>query len=595
MCGIIAYKGGKDGVGVVLDGLRRLEYRGYDSWGIAVVDDTIRTMKQTGKIGEVQRSQLSSLGEARRTAIGHSRWATTGAVTEYNAHPHCSNDGRIAIVHNGIVENFHELKSELLGSGYSFASETDSEVIANLIQDCRREGTLVEAVREAFQRLEGRNAVVVLDRETQDLIGIRSGSPLIVGLGEREYFLASDVPAFLEHTRQVNYLDDQQMVVISEAADGHQSVSYYDVRSGQPIMRRLVTIEWSAEQAEKGEYPHFMIKEIMEQKDTLRRAVEQDVNDIEETADMIKKARGTFLVGCGTSGKVCHVGEYFFNAIARRHTNFVSGSEFSNYTSFLNENSLLLVASQSGETADVLEAMEEGKKKAVKIVSLVNVRGSSIMRQSDKSILINAGPEQAVASTKATTAQLSIMALLAYACAGKINEGRLRLVELAGQVNDMLNPRYDQHIKALAERIKDVSDIYIIGRGVNYPLALECAIKLQEVTYIHGEGFAGGELKHGPLALIKPGVPVIALVGEDQNKKSILTNAQEVKARGGFVIGISPEQQPVFDVWIRVPDVGILSPIVNIIPVQMLAYHLGVLRGNNPDKPRNLAKSVTVK
>lgn len=595
MCGIIAYKGGKDGVSIVLDGLRRLEYRGYDSWGIAVADEQIRTMKKVGRIGEVTRDSLADLGDGRRTAIGHSRWATTGAVTDYNAHPHSSNDGRLAIVHNGIVENFNELKSELLSKGYTFASETDSEVIANLIQEYRRAHPLPEAVRAAFLRLHGRNAVVVLDRETQDLIGVRAGSPLIVGLGEREYFLASDVPAFLEHTRQVNYLDDQQMVVISEGAYGRQSVSYFDARSGQPIIRRLVTIEWSAEQAEKGDYPHFMIKEIMEQKDTLRRAVEQDVNEIQETADMIKKARGTFLVGCGTSGKVCHVGEYFFNAIAHRHTNFVCGSEFNNFTTFLNENSLLLTASQSGETADVLEAMEEGKKKGVKIVSLVNVRGSTIMRQSDKTILINAGPEQAVASTKATTAQLSIMALLAYACAGKLNEGRLRLVELAGQVNDLLNPRYDQHIEALAERIKDVNDIYIIGRGVNYPLALECAIKLQEVSYIHGEGFAGGELKHGPLALIKSGVPVIALVGEDANKQSILTNAQEVKARGGYVIGIAPQREPVFDYWLRVPDVGLLSPIVNIIPVQMLAYHLGVLRGNNPDKPRNLAKSVTVK
>lgn len=595
MCGIIAYKGAKDGVSVVLDGLRRLEYRGYDSWGIAVAAGPIQTVKQIGKIGEVERSQLNELGEGRRTAIGHSRWATTGAVTLYNAHPHSSNDGSLALVHNGIVENFHELRSELLSKGYSFASETDSEVIANLIQDSRRVLPLSEAVRAAFNRLEGRNAIVVLDQASQDLIGVRSGSPLIVGLGEREFFLASDVPAFLDHTRQVNYLDDQQMVVISEDATGRQSVSYFDARNGQPIMRRLVTIEWSAEQAEKGEYPHFMIKEIMEQKDTLRRAVEQDIAEIEETAAIIKKARGTFFVGCGTSGKVCHVGEYFFNAIAKRHTNFVCGSEFSNYTPFLNEQSLLLVASQSGETADVLEAMEESKKKGVKIVSLVNVRGSSIMRYSDKSILINAGPEQAVASTKATTAQLSIMALLAYACAGKLNEGRLRLVELAGQVNDLLNPRYDEHIATLAGLIKDVSDIYIIGRGVNYPLALECAIKLQEVSYIHGEGFAGGELKHGPLALIKPGVPVIALVGEDQNKKAILSNAQEVKARGGYVIGIAPEHHPVFDYWLRVPDVGLLSPIVNIIPVQILAYYLSVLRGNNPDKPRNLAKSVTVK
>ncbi len=593
MCGIIAYKrrgqGTKNGVQVALDGLHRLEYRGYDSWGIAVPGERIMVVKQIGKVGEVDMEQLQSLGEQQPVAIGHSRWATTGAVTNYNAHPHVSNDGRLAIVHNGIVENFIALKSDLLSKGFTFASETDSEVIVNLIELLRRDLPLIDAVREAFLRLHGRNAIVVMDRESQAIIGVRFGSPMIVGVGDGEFYIASDVPAFLEHTREVNYLDDNQMVVIEDG------LRYFDVKTGVPIERRTVTIEWSAEQAEKGEYPYFMIKEIMEQKDTIRRAVEQDVDEIQATADIIKKARGTFLVGCGTSGKVCHVAEYFFNEIAHRHTNFVVGSEFNNFTSFLNENSLMIVASQSGETADVLEAMERAKAKGVKIISLVNVRGSSILRQSDKSILINAGPEQAVASTKATTGQLAIMALLAYAAAGKLNQGRLRLVEMCGQINEWLNPRYNAHILALAEQIQSVSDIYIIGRGVNYPLALECAIKLQEVSYIHGEGFAGGELKHGPLALIKKGTPVIALVAEDQNKEAILTNAREVKARGGFVIGVSPEKQEVFDYWLKVPNADILSPIVNIIPVQMLAYHLGVLRGNNPDKPRNLAKSVTVK
>lgn len=593
MCGIIAYKrktkDGKHGVKVVLDGLHKLEYRGYDSWGIAVPGSRINVVKQVGKVGEATMEHLKSLGESQPVAIGHSRWATTGAVTQYNAHPHVCNDGRLAIVHNGIVENFIALKSDLLSKGFTFASETDSEVIANLIELFRRDMPLVDAVREAFMRLHGRNAVVVMDKESGVIIGVRYGSPMIVGIGEGEYFIASDVPAFLEHTRQVNYLDDYQMVVID------QDLRYFDVKTGAPIERRTLTIEWSAEQAEKGEYPYFMIKEIMEQKDTIRRAVEQDMVEIQEAADIIKKSRGAFLVGCGTSGKVCHVAEYFFNEIAHRHTNFVIGSEFNNYTSFLNEHSLMIVASQSGETADVLEAMEHAKAKKVKIISLVNVRGSSIMRQSDKSILINAGPEQAVASTKATTGQLAIMALLAHASAGKLNEGRVRLVELSGQVNEWLNPRYNEHILKLAQQIQGVSDIYIIGRGVNFPLALECAIKLQEVSYIHGEGFAGGELKHGPLALIKKGSPVIALVANDQNREAILTNAREVKARGGFVIGVSPDNHDVFDYWLKVPNVDILSPIVNIIPVQMLAYHLGVLRGNNPDKPRNLAKSVTVK
>lgn len=571
-----------------MEGLHRLEYRGYDSWGIAVAADEINVVKKVGKVGEVKAEDIAGLGE-QSSAIGHSRWATTGGVTDFNAHPHVSNDGSLVLVHNGIVENFRQLKSALLEKGFSFASETDSEVIVNLIQDMRAELPLHEAVRQAFLRLEGRNAVVVMDRESKEVIGVRFGSPLIVGIGDGEYFLASDVPAFLKHTREVNYLDDNQMVVV----DG--TLQYFDVKSGEPIERRTLTIDWSAEQAEKGEYPHFMIKEIMEQKDSIRRAVEQDIEDLEEAAEMIRKSRGAFLSGCGTAGKVCHVGEYFFNSIAKRHTNFVISSEFVNYTPFLNENSLMIVVSQSGETADVLEAMEQAKEKNVKILSLVNVRGSSIMRASDKTLLVNAGPEQAVASTKATTAQMSLMALLAFAAAGRLQEGRLRLVQLAGQVNEWLNPRYEEHITNLAEKIQDTSDIYIIGRGANYPLALECAIKLQEVSYIHGEGFAGGELKHGPLALIKEGTPVITLVADDKNKAAILSNAQEVKSRGGYIIGVSPTDEEVFDYWLRVPNEGDLSPIVNIIPVQMLAYHLGVLRGNNPDKPRNLAKSVTVK
>lgn len=588
MCGIIAYKGGKNASHLVLDGLHRLEYRGYDSWGIAVARDQVKIKKHVGKVGEVSIDDLTELGDAG-LGIGHSRWATTGRVTQDNAHPHQSNNERIVLVHNGIVENYRELKADLVEKGFSFVSETDSEVIVNLIEYYSRESDLVEAIRLAFLDLEGRNAVVVMDKESNQLIGIRFGSPLIIGIGEGEYYIASDIPAFLQQTRNVNYLDDYQMVVIND------DLQYFDVKTKEPVERRTITIEWDAEQAEKGDYKHYMIKEIHEQRETIRRAVEQEVIDIQEAAEIIKKARGTFLVGCGTSGKVCHVAEYFFNAIAHRHTNFVCGSEFNNYLDFLTDQSLMVVVSQSGETADVLEPLELAKEKGVKILSLVNVQGSSIMRKSDKTLLVNSGPEQAVASTKATTAQMALMALVAYAAADRLTEGRMRLTQLAGQVTEWLNPRYEKHIVKLAEQIKDVSDIYIIGRGVNYPLALECAIKLQEVSYIHGEGFAGGELKHGPLALIKEGTPVITLVADDQNKQAILSNAMEVKARGGYIIGVSPTNEEVFDYWLRVPNEDILSPIVNIIPVQMLSYHLGVLRGNNPDKPRNLAKSVTVK
>lgn len=592
MCGIIAYhslKKRKDAKEVVLEGLKKLEYRGYDSWGMATPGIAIQIHKQVGEVGSVKLSDLAMLSPSEEIAIGHTRWATNGGVTRFNAHPHLSNDGRFALVHNGIVENAHELKSELLEIGYRFASETDSEVIVNLIQELAKNHVASEAIRLAFLKLEGRNAIVVMDNQDKKLIAARFGSPLVVGIGEGEYFIASDIPAFLSHTRMINYLDDHQMVIVSDG------LAYFDVKTGAPVERRTLQIDWDAEQAEKGEYEHFMIKEIMEQKDTIRRAIEQDMEEIIDVAQMIRKARGTFMVGCGTAGKVCHIGEYFFNAIAKRHTNFVCGSEFSNYTSFLTDQTLMMVVSQSGETADVLEAIERAKEKSVKVFSMVNVRGSSIMRASDKSLLINAGPEQAVASTKATTAQLSLMALLAYATVDKLKEGRLRLIELAGQVNEWLNPRYETHIRILAEAIFGTTDMYIIGRGVNYPLALECAIKLQEVSYIHAEGFAAGELKHGPLALISDGKPVIALIADDENKQAMLSNIQEVKSRGGYIIGVAPENHELFDFWLRVPNVGVLSPIVNIIPVQILAYHLGLLRGNNPDKPRNLAKSVTVK
>jgi len=338
-----------------------------------------------------------------------------------------------------------------------------------------------------------------------------------------------------------------------------------------------------------------MIKEIMEQKDTLNRAINQDTKIIEKLANAIKKAYGTYFVGCGTAGKVCMVGEYLFAKIAKKHINFSFGSEFPNYKDFLTNKTLMLCVSQSGETADTLEAIEIAQEKKVKIASIVNVESSTMARMSDILVPIKAGPEKAVASTKATTSQLAILTLLAYACDGGIKNGKQLLINTASQINDMLNPRYEDHIMKIAKKIQDVESMYIIGRGMNYPIALEAAIKLQEVSYIHAEGFAGGELKHGPIALISKNTPVIALVANDDCKKDIISNATEVKARGGYIIGVSPENHEVFDFWIKVPDTGNSSPIVNIIPIQILAYQLAVLRKNDPDKPRNLAKSVTVK
>lgn len=593
MCGIFAYKGHKNnGPEIVINGLKKLEYRGYDSWGVAYkFNNTIKIHKEVGKIGEFdieKNKEKLNFSHDCRLAIGHSRWATHGGVTVANAHPHFSENESIAIVHNGIIENFLELRDKLIKEGFKFKSETDTEVIANLIQKYQDLG-FIESVKNAISELKGRYAVLVISKDADLLVAARRGSPLIVGVGDKELFVASDIPAFLEYTRKVMYLDDNQMVIINEKP------IFIDLESDQEIDKRIVEIDWDIESAEKGEFPHFMIKEITEQKETITRAINQDPEKIMKIADEIKNAYGTYLVGCGTAGKVCLAASYLFSRIAKRHVNFCIGSEFPSYQDFISEKSLVIAVSQSGETADTLEAIEVAKKKGAKVLSIINVEGSSIDRLSDYSLYVKAGPEKAVASTKATTSQLAILTLLAYACKEKLDEGEILLVNTASRINDMLNPRYEEHILKLAKKIKNQESMYVIGKGLNYPMALEAAIKLQEVSYIHAEGFAGGELKHGPIALIHEGVPCIALVANDETNHEIVSNAMEVKARGGYIIGVAPEHHEVFDFWIKVPDAGNASPIVNIIPIQILAYQLAVLRQNNPDMPRNLAKSVTVK
>jgi len=588
MCGIFGYVGKRVDAGrIVVRGLKNLEYRGYDSWGVArMIDGDITVQKKVGKIGSVNPE---SFAELSGIAIAHSRWATHGGVTEGNAHPHVSCDGTIAIVHNGIIENYQILRTALKKKGHAFRSETDTEVIVHLIEEYAKKESFAEAVRHACRDFQGRYAFLAMHAGTNELVAARTGSPLIIGVGEGEYFIASDIPAFLEHTKTVNYLDDGEMVVTNG-----KEIHFCSIE-GEPLKKRNVKITWSIEQAEKGEYDHFMLKEIMDQKESIARAVNQDEEHIEVLAQAIRDAKGTFLSGCGTAGKVCMAAEYFFSVIAEHHVNYAPASEFPLYHHFLVPESLLIVVSQSGETADVLEAMKVAKTKGAKVLSIVNVEGSSIARASDYSLLINAGPERAVASTKAATGQMAVLLLIAHALKGKLNRGRSLLLETTAQINDMLNPRYLKHIEKLAEQIKHEENLYIIGKGLNYPMALESAIKIQEVSYVHAEGFAGGELKHGPIALIQKGTPCIALLGNDEVHTDTLSNCMELRARGAYVIGISPENDEAFDYWIRVPDAGVAQAIVNIIPVQILAYHLAVLRGKNPDMPRNLAKSVTVK
>jgi len=460
-----------------------------------------------------------------------------------------------------------------------------------MIEEYMKEtGDFTSAIKKACEVFEGRFAFLALHTESNTLVAARRGSPLIIGVGEDGYFIASDIPAFMNHSRLVQYLDDGEMVV----TDGN-SILFSKLETGEEIEKREIEITWSVEEAQKGEYDHFMLKEIMEQKDSIARAVNQDQEQIMTLADAIRNAKGTFLVGCGTAAKACMAAEYFFSVISQKHVNFAPASEFKLYHHFLKPESLLIVVSQSGETADVLEAMQIAKSKGSKVLAIVNVEGSTIDREADYSLLINAGPERAVASTKALTGQMAVLMLIAYALDGKLKEGKKVLLETASEINDMLNPRYVEFVEGVAERISEQKDLFIIGKGWNYPMALESAIKIQEVSYVHAEGFAGGELKHGPIALIEEGTPCIALVGDDEVKNDIISNAIELKARGGFIIGIAPENNESFDVWIRVPEAGTAQALVNIIPVQALAYFLAVIRGKDPDMPRNLAKSVTVK
>ncbi|MEN9561712.1 MAG: hypothetical protein RIQ56_985 [Candidatus Parcubacteria bacterium] len=621
MCGIFGYVGNRTDAGkIVIEGLKNLEYRGYDSWGVASkAGEELVVEKDIGKISDVNTADFS--GDSS-LAIAHTRWATHGGVTKKNAHPHLSEDRHIAVVHNGIVENFEELRTELKAKGHTFVSETDTEVIPHLIEEeLKKSDDFAAAVRSACKHFVGRFAILAMHTASNTLVAARTGSPLIVGVlketdvadvtevtdvGHKRktsvtsatpvpsatygYFIASDIPAFLKHTRTVQYLDDGEMVV----TDG-KHIIFSDIETGEEHPKREIEITWNIEQAQKGDFEHFMLKEIMDQKESVARAVNQDEKQIMTLAQAIKEAKGTFLVGCGTAGKACMAAEYYFSVIAGHHVNFTPASEFKLHHRFLQPQSLLIVISQSGETADVLEAMHTAKAKGAKVLAIVNVEGSTVDREADYTLLINAGPERAVASTKALTGQLAVLLLIAYALKGKLKEGRTLLLEAASKINDMLNPRFVERISDLAEKIKAQEDLYIIGKSWNYPMALESAIKIQEVSYVHAEGFAGGELKHGPIALIEEGTPCIVLTGNDEVKTDIVSNAIELKARGAYVIGVGPERANVFDEWIKTPEAGAAQPILNIIGIQVLAYFLAVKRGKNPDMPRNLAKSVTVK
>ncbi len=588
MCGIIGYIGKQNAVPLVCDGIKNLAYRGYDSAGIAVANNKDFIIRKD--VGTVENvfGRLDINGLKGNIAMSHTRWGTHGGITQENAHPHVSNDSSIAVVHNGIIENYQELRRMLQEKGFRFYSQTDTEIIPNLIEYYSRNLSFAEAVKEALRQLEGSYAVVVMRKGLKELYAGRKESPLVIGVADAGYFVASDIPAFLQHTKKVIYLHDLDFVKLDS------KMEIFNLKTGLPVERKIDSVEWDVEAAKKGEFDHFMLKEISEQAESISKAISQEQEAIEEVAEVMRSAKGVYFVACGSSYHACKAAEYKFSVLAKKHVNVALASEFPNYRDFLVPESLVVAVSQSGETADVLAAVRAVKEKGAKVISIVNVMGSSLARESDKAVMMHAGPEICVLSTKTYTSQLTILTLIAYALAGKLEEGRAKLKELIRYIYYLTSANFRVHIKTLAEKLQHAEHIYTIGRGMQYPTALEAALKIKEVSYIHAEGFAGGELKHGTIALIEHGTPCIVFVSKN-TEKEIISNAMEMKARGAYIIGVGPEPNEVFDFFIKVREAEEANSICQIIPIQILAYQLALLRGCDPDRPKNLAKSVTVK
>jgi glucosamine--fructose-6-phosphate aminotransferase (isomerizing) len=592
MCGIFGYVGTQaDAPERVLDGLRKLEYRGYDSWGIAVRKNGVASRERVvGKIGQAHTTlQASTIG------LGHTRWATHGGVTEANAHPHLDCTGQIAVIHNGIVENYQELRRALAAAGHGLRSQTDTEVIAHLLEDElprheTDEDGLAASLLVVFRQLEGMNAVAVLDTHHQQLAAAKNGSPLVLGWGTDGNYLASDPSALLDHTRTLTFMDNGQVALLSDGA-----IRVWSVETGEEVAPKTVQATWASSDADLGGYPDFMTKEMHEQPAVLARIAEQRGDDAAEVAEHIRHARGTYLVGCGTAANAALLGQYIFSRAASRHVNFSTGSEFAYLEHFLQPGSLAIGLSQSGETIDIIESLTAARNRGCTIGALVNVEGSTLNRMADFSVLLGAGPERCVLATKSFTAKLAVLLMSAYAFDGRLEEGRRLVQRAADEIHHLLQDERLGLIEALAEKIYRREHLYVIGRGPSYPLALEAALKIKEVSYIHAEGFAGGELKHGVIALIEDGSPCLVFAPCDETYRGIVSGAMEVKARGGFIVGVSPEPNEAFDVHIPIADLGDGFSMAAVVAAQLLAYNLAKLRGYDPDKPRNLAKSVTVK
>jgi len=609
MCGIIGYIGDKNAVQIVLDGLKRLEYRGYDSAGIAcLVDSRINTVKCKGKIKNLEQL-LQDLGNLNniKLAIGHTRWATHGKPSDENAHPHCS--GKIAVVHNGIIENYIEIKKELTQEGYKFNSETDTEVIAHLIEKYSKKYSFEDAVRHACLKLKGSYAIVLINEEEPDtLIGVRMESPLVVGISEEEKFIASDVPAFLAHCRDVVFLENEEMVVLNK-----DRFKIYDLK-GNEKTKTITKITWTEGAAERGGFKHFMLKEIYEQPraiaDTIRGRILHEEGDIvyEEwgfTKNELKNYEKIYLVACGTSYHACMIGKYMIEDLCSIPVEIDIASEFRYRKIPFEKKSLFIAITQSGETADTLAALRYAKNNKIKTLTICNVLGSTASRDADNVFYTHSGPEIGVASTKAFTTQILALYIFSIGLAlakGNINKKTAKilindLLTLPRKVEDTL--RIDKNIQTIAKEVYRKPNFLYLARGLNYPVALEGALKLKEISYIHAEGYASGEMKHGPIALVEEGFPVVFIVSEDTLLQKTISNMQEIKARDGFLITFTNSNQEeiktLSDRLIKVEGINkYLNTVLFTVPLQLFAYYIAVLRGCDVDQPRNLAKSVTV-
>ena len=609
MCGIVGYVGDKQSAPLLIEGLEKLAYRGYDSAGVAVIENgKLRIDKAKGHLEVLSERIDGGAAIQSNVGIGHTRWATHGRPSDENSHPHRSGSGRFAVVHNGIIENYVQLKAELIDKGVEFYSETDTEVIAHLLEELY-DGELLSTVAKVIGRLQGSYALGILCEEHPDeIVAIRSSSPLIVGLSDAGNFIASDIPAILSHTRKIYHLENDELVLLK--GDG---VSIYTLEL-EPVLKKVEEVTWDVAAAEKGGYAHFMIKEIIEQPRALQDTISPRVDDNGEivldgitlTAQQLKNIKKIYIVACGSAYHVGVVGKYVLEKLTRIPTEADLASEFRYRSPLVDESTLCIIISQSGETADTLAALREAKERGARVLSIVNVVGSSIANESDDVLYTWAGPEIAVATTKAYSTQLVMLDLIALYIAkrlGRITKEEMRgllssIIKLPGRVEAIIES-YDDRLRELAEKFKDYEHAYFLGRNVDYAVALEASLKLKEISYIHSEAYAAGELKHGTISLIEENTLVVALAGCHRLFAKTLSNIKEVKARGAYVLAVTTEdntaiEQEADDVLYIPCTKELLMPSLEVVPMQLLGYYIALARGCDIDKPRNLAKSVTV-